>query len=92
MSIIETLRNKASKNPKKIVLPESDDPRTIEALNYILDKKIAKILLIAKDDARGKIKSRNVGEVKTISNVDNNLKWKLTRLRQDAQELLKLLE
>ncbi|MDP3803977.1 MAG: phosphate acetyltransferase [Candidatus Omnitrophota bacterium] len=60
MSLIDDIRNRAIKADKKIVLPESDDPRTIEALDYILDKKIAKIILVGKDDLRRAIKSKNL--------------------------------
>lgn len=59
MSILEKIRVKAANSPKKIVLPESDDPRTLAALDYILDKKIAKIILIGKESVRAEIKSKN---------------------------------
>lgn len=66
MSIIDEIRGRAAKNPKKIVLPESDDPRTLAALEYILDNKIAKIILIGKEDLRAKIKSKNLQDVEII--------------------------
>ncbi|MCX5677517.1 MAG: phosphate acetyltransferase [Candidatus Omnitrophica bacterium] len=69
MSIIDEIRSKAAKNPRRIVLPESDDPRTLAALNYILDKKIAKIVLIGKEDIRSKIKSKNLKDVEIIDPV-----------------------
>ena len=48
MGLIEEIRNKAKTVKKKIVLPESDDDRTIEALDYILDNEISKIIIIWK--------------------------------------------
>ncbi len=66
MSIINEIRVRAAKNPRKIVLPESDDPRTLAALEYILDKKIAKIMLIGKEDLRAKIKSKNAQDLEII--------------------------
>lgn len=49
-----------------MVLPESDDPRTLEALDHILDKKIAKIILIGEEGVVRKIKSRNLKDVRII--------------------------
>jgi phosphate acetyltransferase len=66
LSIIDEIRGRAAKNLKKIVLPESDDPRTLQALDYILDKKIAKIILIGKEDVRAKVKSRNLQDLEII--------------------------
>ncbi|MFH1189943.1 MAG: phosphate acetyltransferase [Candidatus Omnitrophota bacterium] len=66
MSIIDEIRSRAAKNPRKIVLPESDDPRTLEALDYVLDNKIAKIILIGREDVRSKIKSKNLRDVEII--------------------------
>ncbi len=66
MSIIGDIRRRAAADPKKVVLPESDDQRTIDALNIILDKKIAKIILVGKEDAVKKVKSRNLSDLEVI--------------------------
>ncbi|MBU0880874.1 MAG: phosphate acetyltransferase, partial [Candidatus Omnitrophica bacterium] len=66
MSIINEIRLRAAKNPRKIVLPESDDPRTMTALEYILDKKIAKIILIGKEELRANVKSKNMQDLEII--------------------------
>jgi len=66
LSILDDIRSKAAKNPRKIVLPESDDPRTLSALEYILDKKMAKIVLIGREGVRAKIKSRNAQGLEII--------------------------
>lgn len=66
MSFIQELRARAAKNPRRIVLPESEDPRTIEALDYILDKEIAKIILIGKPDAINKIGSKNTKDLEIV--------------------------
>ncbi len=70
MSIIEEIRKKAASNPKKIVLPESDDPRTLKALEYILDNRIAKIILIGKDDVKAGINSKNLRDLEIIDPVN----------------------
>lgn len=66
MGLINDIRNKASAVRKTIVLPESDDNRTLEALEYILDNSIAKIILIGRDELRGRIKSKNTKDLELI--------------------------
>ena len=66
MGLIENIRDKAKTIRKTIVLSESDDDRTIEALNKILDNGIAKIILIGKEEIRSKVKSRNLKDLEII--------------------------
>jgi phosphate acetyltransferase len=66
VTLLDRIREKASKNLKTIVLPESDDPRTIEAVDYILDKSIARIILIGKDSVRNDVKSENAKLLQVI--------------------------
>lgn len=64
--MIEEIRARAKAAGKTIVLPESDDARTMEALEYILDNGIAKIILIGKDKIAGSIKSKNRSGLRII--------------------------
>lgn len=66
LSLLGDLRKEASKKSKKIVLPESEDARTFEALDRILGEKIARIILIGKDDVKKKIKTRNLKDLEII--------------------------
>ncbi len=50
MNFIESLREKAIKVQKTIVLPEGTEPRTLKATQIILEKKIAKPILIGNPD------------------------------------------
>lgn len=52
MGILDKIRERAAGGLKRIVLPESDDQRTLEAVNYILKNKIARITLIGKDNLK----------------------------------------
>lgn len=40
------MRQRAKENPQRIVLPEGDEPRTLEAANQLLKEELAKIILI----------------------------------------------
>lgn len=50
MSFIDNLMAKASSEIKTIVLPESSDPRMLEATEIILKKNIAKIILVGNEE------------------------------------------
>ena len=46
MDILEKMRQRAKENPQRIVLPEGDEPRTLEAANQLLKEELVKIILI----------------------------------------------
>ena len=46
MKILDQMLQRAQANPQRIVLPEGDEPRTLEAANIILRDKIANLILI----------------------------------------------
>ena len=46
MNILEQMYARAKQNPQRIVLPEGDEPRTLEAANIILHEGLAKLILI----------------------------------------------
>ena len=46
MDILESMKKRAQENLRRIVLPEGDEPRTLEAANIILKDAVADIILI----------------------------------------------
>ena len=46
MDILERMLARAKANPQRIVLPEGDEPRTLEAAEILLRDKVAKLILI----------------------------------------------
>ena len=46
MEILQQMLKRAQENPPRIVLPEGDEARTLEAANIILNDKIAELILI----------------------------------------------
>lgn len=50
MTLFERLTKKAQENPQKMILPESTEPRTLQAADRILADKIAEIIFIGKKD------------------------------------------
>lgn len=66
MSILEKIREKASKNLKRIVLPETDDERTMEAVEFILDNKISRLIIIGNESLKKKIRSKNTDLLQVV--------------------------
>lgn len=58
-SQIDTLKGIAKKNPKRIVLPETNELRVIEAASTLSSQRIADIILIGNEDEVGKIAKDN---------------------------------
>ena len=50
MDILNAMYARAKNNPQRIVLPEGDEPRTLEAANIILEQGLAKLTLIGDPD------------------------------------------
>ncbi len=66
MSLLEKIRDKAAKRPRTIVLPESDDNRTLDAARDILKKRIAKLIIIGDERIRGKIAAKDTKSLEII--------------------------
>ncbi len=50
MDILNAMYARAKSHPQRIVLPEGDEPRTLEAANIILEQDLAKLILIGNPD------------------------------------------
>jgi phosphate acetyltransferase len=66
LSILYEIRKRAAARQKTIVLQESDDQRILDALPAILDERIARIILIGKEEVRGKVKAKNQKDLAII--------------------------
>ncbi len=74
MSFIDTIKEKAKKNIKRIILPETMDIRVLEAAEKCVNEKIADIILIGKEDEINELAAtKNINlEGCTIINPFNN--------------------
>ncbi len=59
MEILQQMQKRAQQHPQRIVLPEGDEPRTLEAANIILRDHIANIILIGKTEIIQKMAADN---------------------------------
>ncbi|MCR5617615.1 MAG: phosphate acetyltransferase [Clostridiales bacterium] len=70
MSMIETIKNKARANVKRIVLPEGDEPRTVKAAAIIRDDKIAVPVLLGDPDKIGQVAKEQGADIEGIEIID----------------------
>ena len=87
MCIRDRIRERAKKNLKRIVLPESEDARTMEAVEHILDNKIAKLVVVGDDSVKKSIKSKNASYIEVID--PKNYK-DIDRMASEYYEIRKL--
>ena len=69
MTLLERLKVKALANPRKIVLPEGEEPRTVKAASIITKEKLAHVTLVgnrAKIEAVAKEQGVDVSAVPSI--------------------------
>lgn len=59
MSFIEQIKNRASKNIKTIILPESEDVRVLEAASKVTKEGFARIILIGNENETNELASKN---------------------------------
>lgn len=76
MSFIDEIKNRAKKDIKKIVLPESEDDRTLRATSEVLKQKFAEIILVGNKEKilkrANELKLNNVEEAEIIDPVNSD--------------------
>lgn len=65
MKLFERLAAKAAEHPQKLVLPESTEPRTLQAADQILARGLAKVVLLGKkEEILAKAEELGLGSIK----------------------------
>lgn len=76
MSFIDEIENRAKKDIKKIVLPESEDDRTLRATSEVLKQKFAEIILVGNKEKilkrANELNLENVEEAEIIDPVNSD--------------------
>ena len=84
MNFIESIKERAKKDIKTIVLPESMDERVIEAANIIVKENIANLIVIGKEELREKLNSDKITIIDpSTSELTEDLANKLFELRKE---------
>jgi phosphate acetyltransferase len=69
MTLLESLKEKARQNPRRIVLAEGEEPRTVKAATIITREKLARIVLVgnrARIEAAAKDQGVDVSDIPSI--------------------------
>jgi phosphate acetyltransferase len=70
MNLLESFKDKARNNPKRIVLPEGDEPRTVKAANIITQEKLALVTLIGSREKIEAVAKEQGVDVSSVPSVD----------------------
>lgn len=74
MTLFERLTKKAQEHPQRIILPESTEPRTLQAADDIIARKIADVILLGqKDEILAKAEElglKNIADAKILNPED----------------------
>lgn len=90
MTLFERLTKKAQEHRQRLVLPESTEPRTLQAADKILADKIADIVLIGKADEimaeAAKLGLTHIGEAKIVCPCDAELNAKYSAILYELRK------
>lgn len=84
MTLFERLTATAQKNPQRLILPESTEPRTLQAADRILADRIAKVTLIGHrdeiDKAAASLGLTHIGDATVVNPDDSEFTEKYAQL------------
>ena len=89
MSFIESMKEEAKKEIKTIVLPESEDLRTLEATQMVLEEGFANIVLIGNPDEINKLAKDHNIDLTGAQIVNPTASAELSRYANDLYQLRK---
>ena len=69
--ILQNIRDRAAINPKRIVLPEGEDPRSIEAAAICSSLKVARTVLLGREDVIKRIAGENGFNLNGVDIIDH---------------------
>lgn len=89
MTFIDTMKEKARKDIKNIVLPEADDVRVLKATEMVLNEGFANIILIGDTDEIKNLAQENDIKIDGVQIINPLTSTKLRKYSDDLYELRK---
>lgn len=89
MTFIDTMKEKARKDIKNIVLPEADDVRVLKAIEMVLNEGFANIILIGDTDEIKNLAKENDIKIDGVQIINPLTSTKLRKYSDDLYELRK---
>ena len=89
MTLLESLKEQAKQTPRRIVLAEGEEPRTVKAASIITQEKLAKVVLIGKRDRIEAVAKEQAVDVAAIPSIDPETSPSFEDFAQTYYELRK---
>jgi len=89
MTFIETMKEKAKRDIKNIVLPEAEDVRILEAAQIVLNEEFANVILIGNKDEINSLAQSNNIDITGVQIINPLISDKLSKYSNDLYELRK---
>jgi len=89
MTLLENFKAKAKANPKRIVLPEGEEPRTIKAAVQIMQEQLAQVVLIGNQEKIRAIGKEQGVDVSAVLSIDPITSPKFAEYAQEYYEIRK---
>ncbi|MBU0984081.1 MAG: phosphate acetyltransferase [candidate division Zixibacteria bacterium] len=70
MSILDQIKDKARAKGRRVVLPEGDDPRTIQAIKSLVEQKLAGVTVLGDKAIINDLAAKNGADLSTVEVVD----------------------
>lgn len=90
MTLFERLTEKAQLHPQRLVLPESLEPRTLQAAERVLEKKIAEVIFIGNKEeilaTAEKLGLKNIGQATVYNPLDTEFTEKYAELFKELRK------
>ena len=89
MTLLERLKAKALANPRKIVLPEGEEPRTVKAASIITKEKLARVTLVGNRAKIEAVAKEQGVDISTVPSIDPETSPKFEEYAQAYTEARK---
>jgi len=89
MTLLESLKEKAKQNPRRIVLAEGEEPRTVKAASIITQEKLAKVVLIGNRGRIDAVAKEQGADVSAIPSIDPETSSSFEEFAETYAELRK---
>jgi phosphate acetyltransferase len=89
MTLLESFKAKAKANPKRIVLPEGEEPRTVRAAVQIMQEKLAQVVLIGNQEKIQAVAKEQGVDVSGVPSIDPITSPRFEEYAQEYYEIRK---
>jgi phosphate acetyltransferase len=89
MTLLENFKAKAKANPKRIVLPEGEEPRTVKAAVQIVNEELAHVVLVGNQEKIRAVAKEQGVDISRVPSIDPITSPKFEEYAQEYYEIRK---